>query len=235
MALASRKSRRVQHPQPAMLLLFWVVAAPSCEVSASLYWCTDASGARILTDTPAQLQSCTVIQSSAPTESGPSNSHSLSAPSAPEPKETVGVPPATLSTATPVRSVAPVAIPLKRVGPLFVVTIRVNGDHEAQLILDTGASHTVLSRGLANRAGLVSGALNGVTMNTVGGLVQAEVVRVNSIRVAEMEVTDSVATIFDLPDAPPDIDGLLGLSFLGRFEVTLDAEKPQLLLSPSQK
>lgn len=116
-----------------------------------------------------------------------------------------------------------------------MVTIRVNGDHEAQLILDTGASHTVLSRALAIRAGLLGHSPNGVTMNTVGGPVQAEVVRVNSIRVAEMEVTDSVVTIFDLPDAPPGIDGLLGLSFLGRFEVTLDAEKPQLLLSPSQK
>jgi predicted aspartyl protease len=72
-------------------------------------------------------------------------------------------------------------------------------------------------------------------MNTVGGQVQAEVVQVNSLRVADLEVKDSVATIYDLPDAPPGIDGLLGLSFLGRFEVTLDAEKPQLLLNPSEK
>ena len=110
-----------------------------------------------------------------------------------------------------------------------------NGGLKAQLILDTGASHTVLSWGLANRASVPSSASNGSAMNTVAEPVRAEVVRVNAIQGAEMNVTDTIATIFDLPDAPPDIDGLLGLSFLGRFKVTLDTENPKLPLSPSQK
>ncbi|MCS6328031.1 MAG: clan AA aspartic protease [Nitrospira sp.] len=218
-----------------MLLLCWVVAALPTEVWASLYWCTDASGARILTDTPAQLQSCTAIQSSAPAESAPSNTHSSSTPPSPEPIASIGATPVDPTSPTPAKPTSSLAIPLQRVGPLFVITIRINGENDGRLIVDTGASHTVLSRGLAIRSGLLTGAPNGVTMNTVGGQVQAEVVRVNSIRVGGMEVTDSVATIYDLPDAPPGIDGLLGLSFLGRFEVTLDAEKPQLLLTPVQK
>lgn len=234
-ALASRMSRRAHRLHPTILLIFWVLAGPFSEASASLYWCTDATGARILTDTPAQLQSCSVIERSAPAESSPSNARNLSTPPSPVPNENIGEAPVVPIAPTPVKPTSSVAIPLQRVGHLFVVTIRVNGENEGHLIVDTGASHTVLSRSLAIRSGLLIGTPNGVTMNTVGGQVQAEVVQVNSLRVADLEVKDSVATIYDLPDAPPGIDGLLGLSFLGRFEVTLDAEKPQLLLNPSEK
>ncbi len=235
MVVTSTWNRRAHRLHLAVLLVVGLVVVPFGEVSARLYWCTDATGARILTDTPAQLQSCAIIESSTPVESPPSHAHSLSTPPSPEPNEGVGTTPTVSTSVLPVKPTNSVAIPLQHVGHLFVVTIRINGEHEGHLIVDTGASHTVLSRSLAIRSGLLTGASNGVTMNTVGGQVQAEVVRVNSIRVADLEVTDSVATIYDLPDAPPGIDGLLGLSFLGRFEVTLDAERPQLLLNPRQK
>ena len=69
-----------------------------------------------------------------------------------------------------------------------------------------------------------------VTMHTVGGSVQADMVHVDSIRIAGAEVRNSLVAIHDLPDAPPDIDGLLGLSVLGQFDVTLDATRSRLYL-----
>lgn len=71
-------------------------------------------------------------------------------------------------------------------------------------------------------------------MHTVGGSVQADMVHVDSIRIAGAEVRNSLAAIHDLPDAPPDIDGLLGLSVLRQFDVTLDATRSRLHLGLSQ-
>jgi len=72
-------------------------------------------------------------------------------------------------------------------------------------------------------------------MNTVGGPVQAALARIKSIRLAEAEVRDSVVVIHDLPDAPTGVEGLLGLSALREFQVTLDPNKKMLSLQPTAK
>jgi hypothetical protein len=50
------------------------------------------------------------------------------------------------------------------------------------------------------------------------------------MKVAEAEVRSSLAAIYDLPDAPPGVEGLLGLTFLRQFEVRLDSAHNQLHL-----
>jgi hypothetical protein len=47
-------------------------------------------------------------------------------------------------------------------------------------------------------------------------------------------VRNSLAAIYDLPEAPPRIEGLLGQDFLRHFEVTLNAEKGELRLRPAK-
>ena len=99
------------------------------------------------------------------------------------------------------------------------------------LILDTGASHTILSPQVADDLGLLGDPESQlVTLKTAGGPVQAKVVRVDSIRIAEAEVQETYAAIYELPDSPPGIDGLLGLTFLRQFQVTLDTAKGLLHL-----
>ena len=71
-------------------------------------------------------------------------------------------------------------------------------------------------------------------MYTVGGSVQADMVQVDSIRIAGAEVRNSMAAIHDLPDATADIEGLLGLSVLRQFEVTLDTARNRLHLGLPQ-
>ena len=62
-----------------------------------------------------------------------------------------------------------VDVPLQQVGHLFVVTVKLNGEQDARLIVDTGASHSVVSHRLASELGLYSDVTMGtVTMNTVG-------------------------------------------------------------------
>jgi len=128
-----------------------------------------------------------------------------------------------------------VSVPLERLGSLFVVTIQVNETRSAKLILDTGASHTILARAIARDLGLFSlRTVTSVIMHTVGGAVQADMVPVDSIRLGGAEVRNSVVAIHDLPDVPQEIEGLLGLSVLREFEVTLDTSRSRLLLGLPQ-
>jgi len=203
---------------------------------AGLFACTEGPGITIITDSPTQLSQCRPLSenSSATRDERPHRS-------APAP-ESVSIPPnlvkppslaspATEQTGRP----ASISVPLERLGSLFVVTIQVNETRSARLILDTGASHTILSHAIVRDLGLYSHrSVASATMHTVGGSVQADMVNVDSIRIAGAEVRNSMAAIHDLPDAPPDIEGLLGLSVLRQFEVTLDTARNRLHLGLPQ-
>lgn len=102
------------------------------------------------------------------------------------------------------------------------------------MILDTGASHTMLSHAVARELSLWAQYRSAsMTMHTAGGSVQAEVLPIALLRIGEAEVRNIEVVIHDLPEAPPDIEGLLGLNALGHFTVTLDAVRNRLLLGGS--
>lgn len=195
-------------------------------VHAALYACTDASGTAVITDSPAQLRSCTPL--------GTSQS------ATPERKDPIPEPPTRRATEPEAsrdpQTQPPVfSVPLERLGSLWVVTVQVNGTRPAKLILDTGASHTMLSYAVARDLGLWAlHPATPITMQTAGGTVQADVLPIASIRLGGAEVHNTAATIYDLPEAPPGIDGLLGQNVLGHFEVTVNAEKGELRLRPAK-
>lgn len=111
------------------------------------------------------------------------------------------------------------------------MSANLNHDRPAKLIVDTGASHTLRSHKIAQDLGLFSlPPVALVTLQTVSGSVQAEVVQLDSIQLAGAEVRHSLAPIHDLTDAPPGIEGLLGQSFLHQFEVTVNGAKGELRL-----
>jgi len=197
----------------------------------ALYRCYDKEGRQVLTDQPAQMERCSPLDVVTPPMS---NSRKL--PVAPVP----AVPGLTDERKTSAeeqgtgRANHIVVVPLQRVGHLFVVAVKLNGQQDARLIVDTGASHSIVSHRLAVELGLFSDSTTGtVMMNTVGGTVQVPVVHMKSIRLAEAEVKDSVVVIHDLPDAPAGVEGLLGLSALRQFQVTLDPTKNVLSLQPT--
>jgi clan AA aspartic protease (TIGR02281 family) len=199
---------------------------------SALFSCIESPGLTIITDSPAQLSQCRPLsESTSPTrDERPHRSAPTSDTLATTPPP---VKPPQLASPPEEHSVRPTSIfvPLERIGSLFVVTIQLNETRPARLILDTGASHTILSHAIARDLGLYSRRpVASVTMHTAGGSVQADMVQVDSIRIAGAEVRDSLAAIHDLPDAPPDIEGLLGLSVLRQFEVTLDTARSRLHL-----
>ncbi len=206
---------------PALCLgsLALFVAPP---VDGALYSCTESSGVTVITDSPAQLNKCTFLSDTRP-----------STPSQPDPAPAPSPHPSASTDASQAqRSKDPVlSVPLERIGSLYVVTVQVNGTRPAKMILDTGASHTILSFAVARDLSLWSQRRStSMTMHTAGGTVQADVLPIASIKIGDAEVRDIDAAIHDLPNAPPEIEGLLGLNVLGHFTVTLDGVRNQLLL-----
>ncbi|MEP6959397.1 MAG: retropepsin-like aspartic protease [Nitrospirota bacterium] len=199
----------------------------------AIYRCYDKEGRHVLTDQPAQLERCIPLDVVTPPISD-----SKKLPVAPIP----AVPGSTENRrALPEEQGASLAnhtvdVPLQQVGHLFVVTVKLNGEQDARLIVDTGASHSIVSHRLAIELGLYSDSSMGtVTMNTVGGPVQAPLARIKSFRLAEAEVKDSVVVIYDLPDSPAGVEGLLGLNAMRQFQVTLDPTRKILSLQPTAK
>jgi clan AA aspartic protease (TIGR02281 family) len=203
------------------------------EEGQAIYRCYDKEGRQVLTDQPAQLEQCIPLDVVVPPMSDSRKLPVAPIPAVPGSREDRSALPEEQGVGLPNHTVA---VPLQQVGHLFVVTVKLNGEQDALLIVDTGASHSIVSHRLALELGLYSDSTMGTaTMNTVGGSVQAPLARMKSIRLAEAEVRDSVVVIHDLPDSPAGVEGLLGLSALRQFQVTLDPTKKVLSLQPTAK
>jgi predicted aspartyl protease len=122
-----------------------------------------------------------------------------------------------------------VIIPVTLSGGSILVPVTFNGTVSANLLLDTGASMTMISRRLASNLALpaiASGLISGI-----GGTINAQIARVDSIKVGDAEVGGMAVSIHDLPRFPR-FEGLLGMDFLGRFHVSVDSSKQVLVLTP---
>ena len=111
------------------------------------------------------------------------------------------------------------------VKPLVLVEAFVNGRGPHTFVLDTGASATVLSPGLA--AALRIERVAAEPMTGAGGMLQATLGRVSSLTVGNAALEDVTVMVADFLDelgvvvgAP--LEGILGYNFLRHFRVTLD-------------
>jgi len=128
---------------------------------------------------------------------------------------------------------AEVTIPVISHGGSLLVTVQLNQTREVRLILDTGATMTVLSQDVALDLGLISSSNTQLTtVQTAGGPIQVNVSTVESIQAGTAQVHDVEVAIHDLPEGQKGIDGLLGMSFLHHFLVTLDTNQGVLHLKP---
>jgi hypothetical protein len=122
-----------------------------------------------------------------------------------------------------------IIVPVHFLGRAALVGVTLNRSVNGNLIVDTGASNTVISRRLAT---LLSLRQTGATIGqTVGGPISAVTAQLKSIKVGAAEVTDLSVIVHDF-SRDPRVEGLLGMDFLGRYQVGLDAQKQLLVLSP---
>ena len=141
-----------------------------------------------------------------------------------------------LQRATPERlSLAPTpappsyTVPLQRDGNAMLVEALVSGTVRTRLLLDTGAEFTVLSTAAARRLAVNLGDAAIIPLRSASGIFFAPMIKVPSITVGEAAASDVEVIVHD---ATPGLDGLLGMSFLDNFLVTISTSNARLVLTP---
>ena len=105
-------------------------------------------------------------------------------------------------------------------GGHFMTQGAING-RSVNFMLDTGATTVALSAADAQRIGLDFSKGQPVRVNTANGVAQGWRVRLNSVRVGDVEVYDVEAIVSQQP--MPYV--LLGNSFISRFSMRRDADQ----------
>lgn len=98
-----------------------------------------------------------------------------------------------------------------------------------KLILDTGASYVVLPYDLVSRIGIPIDPKNTVRLTSVSTVETTPKIVIPEMSVLGKRVKNVEAIIKDLPPETP-ADGLLGLSFLKHFKLTIDFKNGLLKL-----
>jgi clan AA aspartic protease (TIGR02281 family) len=121
------------------------------------------------------------------------------------------------------------AVPLRRDGNAMLVEALVGGTLRTRLLLDTGAEFTVLSTAAARHLALNLGNAAVIPLRSASGVFFAPMIKVPSIAVGDAAAYDVEVVVHD---ATPGLDGLLGMSFLDNFLVTISASDAKLMLTP---
>lgn len=123
---------------------------------------------------------------------------------------------------------AEASIPLQRARGGWFTEVMLNSTETARFLVDTGASVCVISPELAGILGVRPRRRTpSVTLETLAGQTEATPVTIRSIRVGEVEAEDVPAVVHV---TAAGIDGILGNTFLSRYQVTLDPEQGVLRL-----
>jgi predicted aspartyl protease len=105
-------------------------------------------------------------------------------------------------------------------------------NHTARLQIDTGAGGLLISRSVAEHAGLK--ALSRMEVGGIGdqGAKGGYTAYADSIRIGNMEFADCPVEVLDSRNVMDDSDGLIGMDVFAQFLVTLDYPMRKLLLGP---
>ena len=115
----------------------------------------------------------------------------------------------------------------------FGLDVKFN-DHTARLEIDTGASGLVISRSVANRAGLKQFSRTETGGIGSGGRKAAYTAFADDIKIGSLEFRDCQVDVIDERNVA-DSDGLIGMDVFSRFLITLDYPMRKLVLAPLPK
>jgi len=117
-------------------------------------------------------------------------------------------------------------------GQRIMVDVRINGNAEAILMLDTGADRTLISPRALQAAGVqISAPVASGQIMSATGSERIQFVVVESLEVGEAKVGRMPVGAYNLPTTDVG-DGLLGRDFLDQFKVSIDSGKGTVTLSP---
>jgi aspartyl protease/uncharacterized protein DUF4124 len=209
------------HPVLAMALALGGLLGVVTTVSAQIYRWTDERGevrfSQGIHSVPPQFRGGAVMMSAPSQPAAPAPT--TPGPAAPEP-----------AASTPPAGVA--RIPFTPGQPIMV-SARINGGGNTQLILDTGAQGTVISPTALAALGIgyrnaVRGSIKGVTGDANVLAVRVESIEVEGARFGPLLVVSHDAGL------GAGRDGLLGRDFLDNFIVTIDSAARVVTLTPKK-
>jgi predicted aspartyl protease len=100
------------------------------------------------------------------------------------------------------------------------------------LVVDTGASHTVIDFGVLVDAGYRLGDTKGVVpIETANGIISANLFKVNKITVLGIEKQDFEVCSYLLGQPEDEIKGVVGLDFFDNKKICLDFKKSVITIT----
>ncbi|MCX5687857.1 MAG: retropepsin-like aspartic protease [Candidatus Omnitrophica bacterium] len=121
-------------------------------------------------------------------------------------------------------------VKLTRCGNGFATNVLLNRKVKVDLIVDTGATDTVISSDLAKKIGISAAKGKNVLCQVADGrTVNGKQINIREVRVGGAKVYNVQAIVLDSGEIG-NSPGLLGMSFLNNFVFKVDTEKELLVL-----
>jgi clan AA aspartic protease (TIGR02281 family) len=115
----------------------------------------------------------------------------------------------------------------------ITVPVVLNGFLTAKVLVDTGAGITIISRELAGELGIEKRSANSITLKTMAMDIQAQMARLDSIRVGDLSRDNFPVAITDLPlGERTQFAGILGMDFLNNYKIHIDNDNQRIRLTP---
>ena len=128
---------------------------------------------------------------------------------------------------------AHIDIPLSAEGEHYLVPVTIGNTETLQLMLDTGASKTVVKQSVLNsNRSIVTEKLSELLMNTANGQVVGYSVNVSDVKIGTLNLNSLDVVLMELPNFK--YDGLLGMNVLSQFDFNIDQENAILRLLPKK-
>ncbi|MFN8614952.1 MAG: retroviral-like aspartic protease family protein [Vampirovibrionales bacterium] len=123
-----------------------------------------------------------------------------------------------------------IAIPLLNQTNALMVTARLNDAVSGTFVVDTGATYTSISQEMADQLAACNGLryVGTVRITTANGQIDVPKVVIDRVRIHGLEARNVEATVINLHKGG-SFSGLLGLSFLRNFQVTINPQSNQLV------
>lgn len=117
-------------------------------------------------------------------------------------------------------------------GQPIIVTARINDAGSAQLMLDTGATRTLINPAVLSALGVSHANALRASLKGVTGEADVEAVRLDSIDVGGAKYGPLLVVSHDTGFGPEKGDGLLGRDYLDNFTIMIDNAAGLLTLTP---
>ncbi len=133
------------------------------------------------------------------------------------------------------QSVTKTTVNYVKKGNLIMLDVNFNNQVTARLAMDTGASYLVISPRLATQLGMsLQPTTPRVDIMTANGVINVPLVNVDVVKLGDIETPNVTAAVHKLEGKTVDeIDGLLGMSFLKRFSMSIDTPRRRMTLEAS--